>query len=62
MTTDDDDFWTSYGWGSDNEEYNKIPVGMYIKELQTGKTACIDMDEELRYSTVAVRWLEASDE
>lgn len=61
-TGPDDDFWTSYGWGSDNEEYNKIPVGMYIKELQTGKTACIDMDEELRYSTVAVRWLEASDE
>lgn len=61
-TGPDDDFWTSYGWGSDNEEYNKIPVGMYIKELQTGKTACIGMDEELRYSTVAVRWLEASDE
>lgn len=56
-------FWEDYGWRSDNEEYCKIPNGgMYIKELQTGKTAYIDMDEDMSYDTVAVRWLEASDE
>lgn len=44
------------------EEYSKIPWGgMYIKELQTGRTAYIDMGEKPRCETVAVRWLEDSD-
>lgn len=44
------------------EEYSKIPWGgMYIKELQTGRTAYIAMGEKPRCETVAVRWLEVSD-
>lgn len=49
--------------GINLEEYGKFPKrGMCIKELQTGKTAYIAMDEDMSYETVAVSWLEASDE
>lgn len=55
-------FWMDYAWEDGNyEEYKKIPVGMYIRELETGKTAYIEMDDTLKYQDIEVRWLEDFD-
>lgn len=57
----DDNFWKCWGIESDSDQYGKIPAGVYIRELQTGKTAYIEMDENPWYQNIEVRWLETSD-